>query len=303
MTLFYHTVTEEQGKTRLDKLLVELNPDRSRSQVQLWITKAHVMVNENIVKANYNCQPEDVISWSIPAVEPLDITAENIPLSIVYEDSDLLVVNKPKGMVVHPSAGHQHGTLVHALLYHCNDLSGINGVERPGIVHRIDKDTSGLLVVAKNDYAHVQLAEQLANKEVTRKYEAIVHGEISHEVGMIDAPIGRDPKDRQKMAIVDEGKPAVTNFKVIRRFPDFTHVECQLETGRTHQIRVHMRYIGFPIVGDPKYGPRKTLDTSGQALHAKALGFMHPTKKDWMEFTAEAPTYFEETLAYIEKKY
>ncbi|MBM7598667.1 23S rRNA pseudouridine1911/1915/1917 synthase [Virgibacillus halotolerans] len=303
MTTFNHTVTEEQEKIRLDKLLAECNPDRSRSQVQLWITKGHVLVNNEPAKANYKCQAGDEVTWSIPALEPLNIAAENIPLLIVYEDSDLLVVNKPKGMVVHPSAGHQHGTLVHALLYHCNDLSGINGVERPGIVHRIDKDTSGLLVVAKNDYAHVQLAEQLSMKEVTRKYETIVHGEISHEVGLIDAPIGRDPKDRQKMAVVDGGKSAVTNFKVIKRFPDYTHVECQLETGRTHQIRVHMRYIDFPIVGDLKYGPRKTLDTGGQALHAKTIGFTHPTKKEWMEFNAEAPAYFHETLAYIEKMY
>lgn len=303
MTLFHHIVTEEQAKIRLDKLLVEINPERSRSQVQLWITKEHVTVNDEVVKANYKCQQDDEVTWSIPELEPLDLTAENIPLSIIYEDSDLLVVNKPKGMVVHPSAGHQSGTLVHALLYHCNDLSGINGVERPGIVHRIDKDTSGLLVVAKNDYAHVHLAEQLSEKEVTRKYEAIVHGEISHEVGLIDAPIGRDPKDRQKMGIVDNGKPAVTNFRVLKRFPDYTHVECVLETGRTHQIRVHMKYIGFPVVGDPKYGPRKTLDTNGQALHAKTLGFIHPTKKERMEFSVEAPAYFHETLEYIEKMY
>lgn len=303
MTSYHHTVTAAQEKTRLDKLLTEINPERSRSQVQSWITKAHVMVNNELAKANYKCQTGDELTWSLPALEPLNITAEDIPLSIVHEDSDLLVVNKPKGMVVHPSAGHQHGTLVHALLYHCNDLSGINGVERPGIVHRIDKDTSGLLVVAKNDYAHVQLAEQLSMKEVTRQYEAIVHGEISHEVGLIDAPIGRDPKDRQKMAVVDGGKSAVTNFKVIQRFPDYTHIECQLETGRTHQIRVHMKYIEFPIVGDPKYGPRKTLDTDGQALHAKTIGFIHPTKDEWMEFTVEAPAYFHETLTYIEKKY
>jgi 23S rRNA pseudouridine1911/1915/1917 synthase len=303
MTSFHHTVTEVQEKTRLDKLLVELNPDRSRSQIQLWITKEHVRVNHVHEKANYKCMVGDEITWSIPALEPYNIEGENIPLSIIYEDSSLLVVNKPKGMVVHPSAGHQHGTLVHALLYHCNDLSGINGIERPGIVHRIDKDTSGLLVVAKNDYAHVKLAEQLSAKEVTRKYEAIVHGEISHEVGLIDAPIGRDPKDRQKMTVVDGGKSAVTNFKVIKGYPDYTHIECQLETGRTHQIRVHMRYIGFPIVGDPKYGPRKTLNTAGQALHAKTIGFTHPTKNEWMEFTAKAPAYFHETLTYIKKMY
>lgn len=303
MTSFHHTVTEAQAKTRLDKLLVEINPERSRSQVQLWITKEHVTVNDELARANYKCLAGDEIKWSIPELEPLNLTAENIPLSILYEDSDLLVINKPKGMVVHPSAGHQSGTLVHALLYHCHDLSGINGVERPGIVHRIDKDTSGLLVVAKNDHAHVHLAEQLSAKEVKREYEAIVHGEIPHEVGLIDAPIGRDPKDRQRMAVVDNGKDAITNFKVLKSLPDYTHVACQLETGRTHQIRVHMKYIGFPIVGDPKYGPRKTLNTAGQALHARALGFTHPTTKEWMEYAADAPAYFYETLAYIEKRY
>ncbi|WP_067728340.1 RluA family pseudouridine synthase [Oceanobacillus damuensis] len=303
MTFFNHEVTEEQNKMRLDKLLAEVNPDRSRSQIQTWITKDHVMVNGEPVKANHKCQAGDEIKWSIPEIEALDIKAEAIPLSIVYEDSDLLVVNKPKGMVVHPSAGHQSGTLVNALMHHCHDLSGINGVERPGIVHRIDKDTSGLLLVAKNDHTHVHLSEQLSNKEIKRKYEAIVHGEISHETGMIDAPIGRDPKDRQKMGIVDNGKPAVTHFTVIQRFPDFTHVECQLETGRTHQIRVHMRYIGFPLVGDPKYGQRKTLDADGQALHAKSIGFVHPRTDEWMEFEAEAPAVFREVLDTIEKMY
>jgi 23S rRNA pseudouridine1911/1915/1917 synthase len=303
MTSFQHIVTEEQAKVRIDKLLSELNPEESRSQVQTWIVKEHVKVNDEIVKANYKVQVGDEVEWSIPEVVPLELTAENIPLTIVYEDSDLLVVNKPKGMVVHPSAGHQGGTLVNALLYHCKDLSGINGVERPGIVHRIDKDTSGLLVVAKNDFTHVNLSEQLAAKKVNRVYEAIVHGEIPHSTGIIDAPIGRDPKDRQKMGIVDDGKPAVTHFKVIESFPDYTHIECRLETGRTHQIRVHMKYIGYPLVGDPKYGPRKTMDIDGQALHAKVLGFTHPRKKKWMEFQADAPAYFAEVLDYIEKLY
>lgn len=303
MTHFQHEVTEEQNKLRVDKLLAEINPERSRSQIQTWISKDHVIVNGEVVKANYKCQIGDQLEWSIPEVEVLDIKAEDIPLSIVYEDSDLLVVNKPKGMVVHPSAGHQGGTLVNALLYHCNDLSGINGVERPGIVHRIDKDTSGLLVVAKNDHAHVHLSEQLSKKHVKRKYEAVVHGEISHETGMIDAPIGRDPKDRQKMGVVDNGKPAVTHFKVIKHYPDFTHVECQLETGRTHQIRVHMKYIGFPLVGDPKYGQRKTLVTDGQALHAKVLGFTHPRTNEWLEFEIKAPAQFQEVLEQIERMY
>ncbi|UJL47868.1 RluA family pseudouridine synthase [Virgibacillus sp. NKC19-16] len=303
MTSFHHIVTEAQANQRIDKLLTILNPEISRSQVQSWITKDHVTVNGEQVKANYKCQTGDAIEWSYPEVEPLDIIAENIPLSIVYEDSDLLVVNKPKGMVVHPSAGHPYGTLVNALLHHCDDLSGINGVQRPGIVHRIDKDTSGLLVVAKNDQAHSHLSEQLSTKEVKRVYVALVHGEIPHETGMIDAPIGRDPKDRQRMGIVDNGRPAVTHFKVIKSYPDYTHVECQLETGRTHQIRVHMKYIGYPLVGDPKYGRRKTMDTNGQVLHAGLLGFTHPTTNKWMEFEAKPPAYFEEILANIEKLY
>lgn len=299
MTL-QHVVTETQNKMRIDKLLADINPDESRSRVQGWITKELVMVNDEVVKANYKCQVGDVITWRIPKVESLDIEAENIPLEIVYEDRDVLVVNKPKGMVVHPSAGHQSGTLVNGLLYHCKDLSGINGVERPGIVHRIDKDTSGLLLVAKNDKAHTSLSEQLSNKDVKRKYEAVVHGIINHDTGMVDAPIGRDPKDRQKMGVVENGKPAVTHFQVLNRFNEFTHIECQLETGRTHQIRVHMRYIGFPLVGDPKYGPRKTLDTNGQALHARLIGFTHPTTGEWLEFEVEPPAYFKELLTNLE---
>ncbi|MUK89514.1 RluA family pseudouridine synthase [Ornithinibacillus sp. L9] len=298
-----HVVTESEGKTRIDKLMAMINPDQSRSQVQAWINEDLVTVNDQVVKANYKCQVGDVVRWTIPEVKPLAVEAENIPLDIVYEDPDLLVVNKPKGMVVHPSAGHQGGTLVNALLHHCNDLSGINGVERPGIVHRIDKDTSGLLVVAKNDKAHASLAEQLASKDIERKYEAVVHGVIDHDTGMIDAPIGRDPKDRQRMGIVENGKNAVTHFQVLKRFKDFTHIECQLETGRTHQIRVHMRYIGFPLVGDPKYGPRKTMDTKGQVLHAKVLGFTHPTTGEQLRFEAELPTYFQEVLSTIEKMY
>jgi 23S rRNA pseudouridine1911/1915/1917 synthase len=298
-----HVVTNEESKSRIDKLLADINPDQSRSQVQGWITKGFVKVNNEVVKANYKCQQGDVITWTIPKVEPLNIEPENIPLDIIYEDKDLLVVNKPKGMVVHPSAGHQSGTLVNALLYHCDDLSGINGVERPGIVHRIDKDTSGLLVVTKNDKAHVGLAEQLSKKDVERRYEAIVHGVINHDTGMVDAPIGRDPKDRQKMGIVENGKHAVTHFQVLHRFKDFTYIECQLETGRTHQIRVHMRYIGYPLVGDPKYGPRKTLDTDGQVLHAKVLGFTHPISGEWLLFEVEAPDYFRKLLDTLEKMY
>ncbi|WP_145524105.1 RluA family pseudouridine synthase [Virgibacillus sp. SK37] len=303
MSSFRHIITEEQAKKRIDKVLSELNLENSRSQVQSWIQDGYVKVNGIQVKANYKCQLDDELSWKIPETEPLELIPEDIPLDIIYEDSDLLVVNKPKGMVVHPSAGHQTGTLVNALLYHCQDLSGINGVERPGIVHRIDKDTSGLLVVAKNDLSHTNLSEQMASKTIKRKYEAIVHGQIPHETGVIDAPIGRDPKDRQKMGVVDKGKPAVTHFTVLQSYPDYSHIECQLETGRTHQIRVHMRYIGFPLVGDPKYGPRKTLETDGQVLHAKILGFQHPRKNEWMEFEVEPPESFIKVLHYIEKIY
>lgn len=301
MTAQQYEVQIEQNKTRIDKLLAELNPEQSRSQVQTWINQGLVTVNDRIVKANYKCQTGDLVMWSIPETKPLAVTPEDIPLDIVYEDRDVVVVNKPKGMVVHPAAGHTTGTLVNALLYHCQDLSGINGVERPGIVHRIDKDTSGLLVVAKNDQAHASLVEQLQAKDVERKYEAVVHGVIAHEHGVIDAPIARDPKDRQKMGFVEQGKPAVTHFKVLRRYDRFTHVECQLETGRTHQIRVHMRYIGFPLVGDPKYGPRKTLDIGGQALHARVLGFTHPKTKEWLRFEVEAPAVFQNLLKQIEK--
>lgn len=301
MTAQQYEVQIEQNKTRIDKLLAELNPEQSRSQVQTWINQGLVTVNDRIVKANYKCQTGDLVMWSIPETKPLAVTPEDIPLDIVYEDRDVVVVNKPKGIVVHPAAGHTTGTLVNALLYHCQDLSGINGVERPGIVHRIDKDTSGLLVVAKNDQAHASLVEQLQAKDVERKYEAVVHGVIAHEHGVIDAPIARDPKDRQKMGFVEQGKPAVTHFKVLRRYDRFTHVECQLETGRTHQIRVHMRYIGFPLVGDPKYGPRKTLDIGGQALHARVLGFTHPKTKEWLRFEVEAPAVFQNLLKQIEK--
>ncbi|MEK4301918.1 RluA family pseudouridine synthase [Oceanobacillus sp. FSL W8-0428] len=303
MTVNQHTVTETEHKKRVDKILSDLLHEHSRSQIQSWIEEGNVKVNGEIVKANQKCQSGEMISWEIPETKPLVLDPENIPLDIVYEDEDLLVINKEKGMVVHPSAGHRTGTLVHALLYHCTDLSGINGVERPGIVHRIDMDTSGLLVVAKNDFAHQHLSKQLQEKQLKRIYEAIVHGEIGHETGLIDAPIGRDPKDRQKMGVVDSGKPAVTHFRVLERFPKYTYVECQLETGRTHQIRVHMQYIGFPLVGDPKYGQRKSLDVHGQALHAKQIAFIHPRTEEWMEFEAAPPAVFTEALDQIRKMY
>ncbi|NBJ68475.1 MULTISPECIES: RluA family pseudouridine synthase [Clostridia] len=301
MTKNKYIVREKEHKSRIDKLLAEQNREVSRSRIQSWIAEAYVTVNGEPVKANYKCQQGDLIEWTIPKAEPLSLIPEAIKLDIVYEDKDILVVNKPKGMVVHPSAGHHHGTLVHALLYHCTDLSGINGVERPGIVHRLDKDTSGLLVVAKHDEAHQHLAEQLVQKTMKRTYQALVHGQIAHEKGMIEAPIGRDLKDRQKMSVVENGKEAVTHFRVLQAYPDYSHIECQLETGRTHQIRVHMKYIGHPVVGDSKYGPRKTLQANGQVLHAKELQFYHPISKQVMHFSTDLPTYFQELLAYIQK--
>lgn len=295
-------VSSEQNEVRIDKVLTEIIEEASRSQIQTWIKEGHVLVNESTVKSNYKCEEGDTITWQAPEPETIDLVAEDIPLDIIYEDKDLIVVNKPRGMVVHPSAGHRGGTLVNALLHYCDDLSGINDVIRPGIVHRIDRDTSGLLMVAKNDQAHRALAEQLEAKTVKRSYEAIVHGAVPHEYGTIDAPLGRDPKDRQKIAVVSGGKAAITHFEVIERIGDkFTHVKCVLETGRTHQIRVHMKYIGFPLVGDPKYGPRKIIAMGGQALHAKELGFEHPRTKEWMHFEVEAPKDFQEGLKKIKE--
>ncbi|WP_191565699.1 RluA family pseudouridine synthase [Metabacillus idriensis] len=283
---------------RLDKLLVAEQPDWSRSQVQIWIKEGHVKVNDAESRSNYKVQPGDTVTLLIPDPEPLDVMPEEMNLDIYYEDGDVLVVNKPKGMVVHPAPGHLTGTLVNGLMAHCKDLSGINGVMRPGIVHRIDKDTSGLLMVAKNDKAHESLVNQLVEKSVTRRYQAIVHGEIKHDKGTIDAPIGRDKQDRQSMTVTNEhSKDAVTHFHVLERFEGYTLIECQLETGRTHQIRVHMKYIGFPIVGDPKYGPKKTMKINGQALHAGVLGFKHPSTGEYLEFKAPLPAEFEAVIS------
>lgn len=289
-------IEESLAGDRIDKALTTTNKDWSRSQIQQWIKDGQIVVNGKNVKANYKCSLNDVIEVRIPDPEVLDVIPEEMDLDIYYEDADVLVVNKPKGMVVHPAPGHLTGTLVNGLMAHCTDLSGINGVLRPGIVHRIDKDTSGLLMVAKNDVAHESLVNQLVAKTVTRKYRAIVHGVIPHDYGTIDAPLGRDQKDRQSMAVVDNGKNAITHFNVLERFKDFSFVECKLETGRTHQIRVHMKYIGYPLAGDPKYGPRKTLDLGGQALHAGVLGFEHPRTGQYLEFEAPLPEYFENLL-------
>ena len=295
------TVAEEQKSERIDKFVAEINGEWSRSQVQQWIKDDVVTVNGKSVKVNYKVKENDEITVTIPDPEELDIQAEDMSLEIYYEDEDVLVVNKPRGMVVHPAPGHTSGTLVNGLMHHCTDLSGINGIMRPGIVHRIDKDTSGLLMVAKNDMAHESLVNQLVAKTVTRRYKAIVHGVIPHDKGTIDAPIGRDKKERQSMTVDENGKNAVTHFQVLERFKDFTLVECRLETGRTHQIRVHMKYIGYPLAGDPKYGPKKTLDMNGQALHAGILGFDHPRTGEYIQFEAPIPEVFEDALNILRK--
>lgn len=295
-------ITEEMAGERIDKVVSAMDEDWSRSQIANWVKNGDIKVNGEIVKPNYKVRLEDIIIATPPILEELDVVPEDLNLEIVYEDADVLVVNKPKGMVVHPAPGHSQGTLVNGLMHHCNDLSGINGVVRPGIVHRIDKDTSGLLMVAKNDAAHHSLVDQLVKKTVTRKYVALVHGHIPHDKGTIDAPIARDPKERQNMTVVDKGKHAITHFRVLERFGNFTLVECRLETGRTHQIRVHMKYIGFPLVGDPKYGPRKTMDIGGQALHAEVIGFDHPKTGEYMEFSAEMPAEFAELLESLREK-
>ena len=288
-------ITIKIAGVRLDKALA-YNSELSRRQANEEIKKGIVLVNGQVKKAKYTVQEGDRITFDIPKEEVLDYQAENIPLDIIYQDDDVAVVNKPQGMVVHPSAGHSSGTLVNALMYHIKDLSSINGVVRPGIVHRIDKDTSGLLMVAKNDRAHQVLAEELKDKKSLRKYLAIVHGNLPNDRGVIEAPIGRSDKDRKKQAVTAKGKPAITRFHVLERFGDYTLVELSLETGRTHQIRVHMAYIGHPLAGDPVYGPRKTLGGKGQFLHAQTLGFTHPSNGENLIFSVEAVSYTHLTL-------
>ena len=293
-------VKVEIGGVRLDKAVADLTP-LSRSHANEQIKNGQILVNGQVKKAKYAVKAGDVITYELPEPEALEYVAENLPLDIIYQDEDVAVVNKAQGMVVHSSAGHTSGTLVNALMYHIKDLSGINGVLRPGIVHRIDKDTSGLLMIAKNDDAHIKLAEELKDKKSLRKYWAIVHGNLPNDRGVIEAPIGRSEKDRKKQAVTAKGKPAVTRFHVLERFGNYTLVELQLETGRTHQIRVHMAYIGHPVAGDEVYGPRKTLKGHGQFLHARTLGFTHPKTAEVMEFTAEAPAIFQETLEKLRK--
>ena len=288
-------VKVEISGIRLDKALADLTP-LSRSLANEQIKSGQILVNGQVKKAKYAVKAGDVITYELLEPEVMEYVAEDLPLDIVYQDEDVAVVNKAQGMVVHPSAGHTSGTLVNALMYHIKDLSGINGVLRPGIVHRIDKDTSGLLMVAKNDAAHVALADELKAKKSLRKYWAIVHGNLPNDRGVIEAPIGRSDKDRKKQAVTAKGKPALTRFHVLEHFGDYSLVELQLETGRTHQIRVHMAYIGHPVAGDEVYGPRKTLKGHGQFLHAKTLGFTHPRTGEVMEFSVEVPEIFQKTL-------
>lgn len=304
MEELFFTAEDSLKDIRIDKYLTDKGEQFSRSYIQKLLKEQKVQVNGTPVKANYKVQPGDSIRLTVPeAVEP-EILPEPIPLDLLYEDDCLLVVNKPKGMVVHPAAGHYSGTLVNAILYHCQGhLSGINGVMRPGIVHRIDRDTTGALVVCKDDVTHRNLAEQLKEHSIHRRYRAIVMGNLPHDEGTIEGPIGRHPIDRKKMAINPKnGKPAVTHYQVLERFSKYTYVECRLETGRTHQIRVHMSSIGHPLLGDFVYGSGKSpYSLEGQVLHAESLGFIHPAKNEYMEFHAPLPAYFSELLIKLRK--
>ncbi len=293
-------VEQPNNNIRIDKFLSEQMPDHTRSFLQKLIKEGDVLVNGQPVKSNYKVSTDDRISVEIPEMKDPEILAEDIPLDILYEDSDIIIVNKPKQMVVHPAPGHYSGTLVNALMYHCgNDLSGINGELRPGIVHRIDMDTTGSLVICKNDMAHQSLSEQLKVHSIKRVYEAIVHGNLKEDTGTIHAPIGRHPQDRKKMSIHAKiSRDAITHYQVLERFGNYTYIECQLETGRTHQIRVHMASIGHPILGDEVYGPKKCPFPSlqGQTLHAKTLGITHPRTGEYLEVNAPLPDYFTKLL-------
>ncbi len=297
-------VTDDCVGLRIDKVICQNIDGMSRSAVQKIIDEGNVSIGDIVLSKNYKTRNGDIVKVVIPHAKELEVTAEDIPLDIRYEDNDLLVVNKPKGMVVHPAAGNYDGTLVNALMHHCKgSLSGINGVIRPGIVHRIDKDTSGLLIVAKNDFAHINLAEQIKAHSFTREYQSVVYGKLKNESGIVDAPIGRHPIDRKKMAVTPKNsKNAITHYKVIREYDGFTHLGLSLETGRTHQIRVHMSYIGHPVAGDPVYGPKKVIESlSGQCLHAGLIGFRHPRTNEYVEINSELPEYFTQFLRRIDK--
>lgn len=303
-TQFYTTITVDNEGQRIDKYLSDMLEGISRSYIQKIIKDGNITVNQKTAKPNYKLAVNDLLSVTIPAPKKPDILPENIQLNIVHEDDDIIIVNKPKGMVVHPAPGHYSGTLVNALLYHCGDnLSGINGILRPGIVHRIDKDTTGLLVVCKNDRAHNIIAGQLAVHSITRTYHAIASGRITNDSGTINKPIGRDSTDRKKMAVTPNGRESITHYSVIGRYAIpgkhdyFTHIKCNLETGRTHQIRVHMSSIHHPLLGDTVYGPaRQAFKTEGQVLHAKTIGFVHPSTNEYVEFDSELPQYFTDII-------
>ncbi|WP_312642449.1 RluA family pseudouridine synthase [Hydrogenoanaerobacterium sp.] len=289
----------EDATVRIDKWIAGHAPGITRTAAQRLCDENMVLVCGKAVGKNYKLRPGDMLEVTIPAPQELDIAPQDIPLEIIYQDSDLLVVNKPKGMVVHPAAGNYDGTMVNALLHHCKgDLSGINGVIRPGIVHRIDKNTSGLLIVAKNDKAHTALAAQIKAHTFTRIYETVVYGNVKQDSGTIDAPIGRHPTNRKKMCVIEKNsRNAVTHFEVLARYNGFTHLLCRLETGRTHQIRVHLAYIGHPVAGDEVYGPKKVIKSlEGQCLHARVIGFIHPTTGEYLEFTSDLPNYFIDFL-------
>lgn len=298
MKKYFHA--ENEKGIRIDRYLTDQMPEMTRSHIQKLIKDEHVLINDKPVKANYRLSFSEKIEVEIPEPEILEIEPENIPLDILYEDDDIIIVNKPKQMVVHPAPGHSHGTLVNALMYHCGShLSGINGVMRPGIVHRIDMDTTGSLLVCKNDFAHQNLAEQLKEHSIRRIYIAIVHGNLKENEGVINAPIGRHPVDRKKMSIHSkQGKHAVTHYRVLERFGNYTYIQCELETGRTHQIRVHMASIGHPLLGDLIYGPAKCpfKNLQGQTLHAKTLGIIHPRTGKYLEVEAPVPAYFKELI-------
>lgn len=294
-----YIVPEKSSGLRIDKFLTEICPDYTRSFLQKLLKSELVEVNGKPVKSSYKTAAGDTVTFEVPEAVEAEITAQEMPLDILYEDEDVILINKPKGMVVHPAAGHYEGTLVNGLMHHCREqLSGINGVMRPGIVHRIDMDTTGVLIVCKNDLAHNSIAEQLKVHSITRKYYAVVFGSLKDDEGTIHAPIGRHPNDRKKMSINSKnGKDAVTHYKVLERFHGYTLVECRLETGRTHQFRVHMASIGHPLLGDQVYGPAKQpFRLQGQTLHAGVLGFLHPRTGEYMEFSAPLPKYFEELL-------
>lgn len=296
MSNFEHTVKNSEVNERLDKMLVRLNKNYSRHQIQLWIKNGYVKVNNGVVKPNYKCREHDVITWEINESEQMEIVPEPIPLTIVYEDESIIVLNKPKGMLVHPTQTTSTGTLVNGLTYYTNTLSSIGGDERPGIVHRLDQHTSGIMVVCKDDAAYVHIKEQFKQKKVKRIYETIVYGSVPHETGIIKAPIGRNPKNRLKMAVVDGGKESETRFRILGRSDEYTHVQCELITGRMHQIRVHMKYINHPVLGDPVYSRRKVPNIKTQALFAKTLGFIHPKTEQYVEFSIERPKQFADLL-------